>query len=63
METIIYLGDQWIRNILNKIDRKYKKNQKRRLLAVLNDYSSNYSKLLQISGSILMETQRFVLFA
>ena len=28
METITDLGDQWIQNILNKIDTKQKKNRK-----------------------------------
>ena len=52
METIIDLGDQWIQNCLNKIEIKKKKNQERFLLTVVNDYSSNYSKLLQISRSV-----------
>ena len=46
----IDLGDQWIRNNLIKIE-KTKETQERCLLAVLNDYFSNYSELLQSSRS------------
>ena len=35
------VGDQYIWNILNKIERKMEKVQERRLLIVLSDYSSN----------------------
>ena len=39
------LGDQWIRNIVNRTEKKL---EKRCLLAVLIDYSGNYSELLQL---------------
>ena len=57
MKTITNLHDQWIRNILSKIEKK-DKIQERCLLSVLNDNSSNFTALLQSSGSVSMETQR-----
>ena len=38
-------------------ENKIAKIQERHLLSVLNDYLCNYSKLLQSSGSVSIETQ------
>ena len=35
------------------------KNQESFLSTVLNDYPSNYTELLKISGSVLMETEHW----
>ena len=40
---------------------RIEKNQERCILAVSNDYSSNYLKLLQSSGSVSMELNDYVL--
>ena len=55
MNTITDPGYQWIRKILNKID---KKTQEKFILTVTNDYSSNYPEQIQNSRSVSMETQR-----
>ena len=41
---------------------KIEKNKRKFFLAVINDYSSNYSELLQGSGSLSIETQLAKLF-
>ena len=51
------VGDQWVRNSLNKIDPKQKKLKKVTCWMSINHYSSNYSELLQSSGSVSMESQ------
>ena len=57
-DTETVLVDHLIQNTLNKLETKQKKFQKGASLTVLNNYSSNYVKLLQSYESVSLETQR-----